>query len=76
MQRLHVISNHFTATEKEPKDLEVGLLEKYKNMSQLDIPFLKKFINLPDSYPYMLEFEKIFRDHQFFEQETFEEDDR
>ena len=77
MQRLHTLSNHFTSTsEAEEKELEVGLLEKYKNMSQLDINYLKKLINLDESYPLLQEFEKIFRDHQFFEQETYEDDDR
>jgi hypothetical protein len=62
MQRLNTLNNHFTAYEQEMKNLEQSLLEKYKSMSNLDIPYLHKAINFPESHNYMLEFEKIFHD--------------
>ena len=50
-----------------------NILETYKNMSNLDIEYVKRFINMPEQFDLIMKFENLMKDTQFYEQETYEE---
>lgn len=79
LNHLRHLDNHFTAANNglNNKQKRVNLLEKYKNMSNLDAMYLHQYVNYEINTELTLKYENIMRENKHvFEHETFEEDDR
>ena len=59
MQRLKGLESQLTSANYSEKFNTKALLEKYKGMSNLDVPGFKKFLNMPGSYDWTMKFYEI-----------------